>query len=1018
METSTQASLIAIADMFESYGSAFSLQADAALEFDGFSGIDVGAAPDFKAPITTVPLNSASTWLNAFANDTVRPVITAPGPALDGIRSSIVSQLGDLKAQFKATQNDTLSELEKIRVLEQGVLVLTDRSELIKKASEAMMAEDSEAAADMLNTARSSAETAIEVYEAAMSESPADPEATPQTHYQNIKRYLELHAAYAKLGGNKNPDATLLQSTFDSWIENFLADFGLGTNGLPSYELDPAVFVATSGHDIWYASRVIFGLTGTTALLGLEGYSAGVRSVSLNTMMTAFDKFYTKWETHVEANEVESAVIEANNLARILIEDRLSGGGLTSWEGFDSERLDFYDRTMLLIVDGNSDPSAVIQSGLRDNIYLAGQRYSNLLFDETNQRYQKYLESLEASAQSDAAEAIQFSGEEYTFFDQLHAVHTALSETDQLTGSTFETIFEGSVVEYTEMLRDSLAATQGDQTVLKENLEDMHRSLNRMIGAIAFLEKHFGEDESNETLIADLKTDWNDLHLEWVGIAQTKKAFWYLSKYTKALATASARYGDAVNAGYQQAFNVAAAGSLQALDQIAAGFDESLSSLRAESFTLHLPGDASIDRFYGRLRFNVEEEWWRVDLGGRVSFPDVGAQFTVINANLASNLDFGLNLYTNGPVSFGPAESNVSLDVTSAFLLAGNLGAGIEAASFSGTLTEDETGHYYAAEVSYNYTEPESTDLPGTHNFHISTGSDVPQQLFTEDLVIFEGGSGLSLSGSDEALSEVALETGVLVGIMRKPEAEGKDLNLVSPEDFYLLFRGQVAVANNPESFSLTLGAGTLAFNESFETRGSAIGSETRPSVSIPAAQPLEFVYYKEDHTNSDLRGTLHLQGSVAFTNLRFGLGDLNFCYAELESLTLVFGYDSATRKPTALMKDLVGELRVPLEADPQGDALGLKISAGDWGLNRMPTDGTISLSENLNLVDLGRLKLSLKGSEDPDQASSLSIQLIDDDTGVWVPRFDLAGVFILELVDTFLRRTNPVMKQQRSQLS
>jgi hypothetical protein len=377
-----------------------------------------------------------------------------------------------------------------------------------------------------------------------------------------------------------------------------------------------------------------------------------------------------------------------------------------------------------------------------------------------------------------------------------------------------------------------------DPAVVEETFNTLFETLLVAADVIAFIEEYLPGEAA---LLSEWKATWGALHLEWVGVAQARQAWWYLGAYAQELAAAAGRYGDGVGNATATAFQAAAGQAVVSLQAITSDFAGLFNSLDVERFKLSLPGDLLVERLFGRLEFNRHTTAWQVRFGGALRFPEANLSFAVERANLASDGNFSFALRTSGPAPFG-VDDTLRLDVANAFSLSGNLLEGtLSSASAAGTLTRELAGggvETYGVQLGYVYTPlPPPLQDRGEHRFDFAVGLGGELEVFTPDLVIFRGGLGFSLVvGADGVPQQGALSASAVVGILAKEGTEGGQ---VTPDDFLLRLDGQAAVAVSSAETTVTL-SGVLRLPEGFQaavcgTSGVPDPAAGRPVVSVPA---------------------------------------------------------------------------------------------------------------------------------------------------------------------------------------
>ena len=216
---------------------------------------------------------------------------------------------------------------------------------------------------------------------------------------------------------------------------------------------------------------------------------------------------------------------------------------------------------------------------------------------------------------------------------------------------------------------------------------------------------------------------------------------------------------------FQEAGREALVGLSETVDALA----EIVLGFGPERFQFALPGDLEVQRMFGNLGFNRITGEWAVDFGGRLFFDDYNLAFEVLPpTGMMSDGSFNLSLATDGPVPFGFEDT---LELSTAFTLSGNaLTPQLDSAMASGDLIhtpEGGTPGNYQISLDYDYEDP-----PGSHNFEVETTFEDQHPLFTNEIVIFEGGFGFALSTDANGMPlQGGVEAGMTLGILLREEA-------------------------------------------------------------------------------------------------------------------------------------------------------------------------------------------------------------------------------------------------------
>ncbi|MCC5808167.1 MAG: choice-of-anchor D domain-containing protein [Opitutales bacterium] len=529
-----------------------------------------------------------------------------------------------------------------------------------------------------------------------------------------------------------------------------------------------------------------------------------------------------------------------------------------------------------------------------------------------------------------------------------------------------------------------------DPAWIEANLAFAFDAVRLGADAIAFLQQQLPGETA---LIGQWTQTWEALQIPWIGVAEARRAWWQLGQYAEYLAWTAQRYGHGAGSAVETAFLASGAQALGALETIAGDLTTLFDGLGLEAFAFPLPGDLVVDRLFGRLSFNRLTEDWDIRFGGALRFPEINLAFAIDAASLASTGEFALALRTSGPAPFG-FDDSLRLDIANTFSLGGNyLSRTLSNASATGTLTRQVAGggpETYTLNLGYAYTPapPPATD-EGEHRFDFSLGVGGDLEVFTEDLVVFRGGLGFSLTvDADGQPLQGAFSASATVGILLKDGATEP----YTPDDFELRLDGQALVTVSGEERSIAL-SGNLFLPEGYQalacgSPGTPDPAAGRPFAIIPVTEPLVFTYFTDEHADADLRGTVRTSATFSLGNLRFALSGFERLWLDVCSLELALAFDSAIRRPTGRLRELDAVANIPL---PDGQNLRTAIKTADWSLNRLPTEGTIGLLEDLRLFSQGGFNLDMLGA-DPLGIPQTYIALFPADGEEPYPRLRIQG--------------------------
>jgi photosystem II stability/assembly factor-like uncharacterized protein len=958
--------LAALSRVFGSLGTGFEAflnQLDDA-DLPSLADLDPGTPPEFNNPVSTIPLDAWDAWLTTFANDSVIPFLNAP---IHESLTLLKGLLNSAREEFATARADLAPDLNRLRGLRDRLDRIARTRELLNEIAERSLAGDDDIIDLVAETQKAAAES-IAFASEYLNSLPAD--VSLPHRLGAIEMVIQSVAVGQITGLEVQVDSAELAQGLRNGAAQLLADAGLNPSG---QIVNPEQLESLSFRRLMVLGNAFLELAASEQLAGLDDSQPQNPVVYQHRAEQFYDlaraRKHQEWLQARDTADLENLAVSVIWLLDFS-EAEQSGFDLTPSEIATIDDA-FHETLTALRSRYGALGGSPLEEKLAWEFIEAAQGYfeveNRVIWRETRELLGQTPETrVDLSNQADPTSGVS------AVLRRL-AGHWTLLESNGLLDptrlATTQFSLRGWLQAYVNTLAQAAVTPDGsgiDVAYVEANFQNIFNALLAASDIIAFLEEYLPEEAN---LRQNWQATWQALHLEWIGVAQARQAWWYLSQYVQALADASQSFGAGVSTATQAAFRAAAAQALTNLQAVTDDFAELVASLDLEAFLFPLPGDLVLDRLFGRVEFNRITGFWRVAFGGALRFPDINLAFSLDRGELASNGDFALALRTSGPAPFG-FDDSLQLDIANSFSLSGNLLARtLSSASANGTLIRQlpEGGQEtYSVSLGYVYTpSPPPNQNQGEHrfNFNLDVGGDI--EVFTEDLVLFRGGLGFALVlSADGVPTQGAFEVSAVVGILAKPGAVAP----YTPDDFQLRLDGQASVEVNGEESVLTL-SGLLFLPEGFQaatcgTPGMPNPAAGRPVVVIPATQPLAFTYRSPSHPQVPLRNTVAFSGSLALADLRFSLPGLDLLWIDVCTFNLVFGFDAATGKPTATLTDVAATINVPL---PDGQQVRTGVQTANWSLNRLPQEGLIFLQTDLTLFNAGGFKLELLGIPEAD---------------------------------------------------
>ncbi|BET66413.1 hypothetical protein ASA1KI_13310 [Opitutales bacterium ASA1] len=491
-----------------------------------------------------------------------------------------------------------------------------------------------------------------------------------------------------------------------------------------------------------------------------------------------------------------------------------------------------------------------------------------------------------------------------------------------------------------------------------------------------------------------------NLTVKIAAIAEAQKAWWLLSEYTGLLIVAGQRQTTLANQVLRQAVEGSIAHTLEFSRRVSAAIAADVAARIAadvEPFELRLPGDLVVRRVFGDFVFERNIPRFTATFGGYLEFPEIDTEFFIDAATISTDGSFALDVRTKGPIDAGGDD----LRYTMALRVNGSPGGVLQDATGTGELhvrkagsAEDAPEDVYEVTVAY---------VPGAVApapvFRLQTSAE-GVFVFDDDLVAFEASSFLQFT---RAARTGVFGLGGTVGTIAKRENFTRDD--VEKKDFRLLFEDvQMSLAYRENGFGVTLEEGRVVLDpEIFEVR---IGSfncddlesdpefpEERQSpfaaLLTPITADVEFV--GDDETRFAFRGA---PGGtrISFGNFGFEIPGVSGLIVDVCEVELLFPEDGLPR-----LADLDARLTIPLEgeevtvplpgaavaaasddglvsAQSLGKFVRTRLGAKNWGLDGLPEGLSVTLLDDLEIVEEEAIRITVLGESCEQSPTSLAL--------------------------------------------
>ncbi|MFP4541191.1 MAG: hypothetical protein ACLFR7_06140, partial [Opitutales bacterium] len=885
--------------------------------------LDVGQPPEFADPETAIPFDVLDAWIVGVGNEFVRPTLNGGAEAtIAPIRAMLDAFAADLTA---AREQATLPSLPQIERLKKVNDLNRKAAAAVREAGAASLLGDDRT--DLLDRTQALAEEAAEVAAGFLADMPAA-KTDFRTGFSGISFYAGAVASAALVGSDLAIDEALIFSKLDEWRATWLDGYGLNPDGSVK---DAATF-GTLGHDdLRFLLSAAIDLGAREQALQREPSNALPRVLARHE----FELCRARYLAAVAANDLEARAYFAMRLLDLApIEDLL----------------DFTDpaapeEALLLLEAFQETWEAVAQSAgggpTRAKLATSLLRAARHLVEADNQRARRRAADLfgETAGAGVPLPTMAVAEQPPTFLESLSAAFRILAEANLFPPAAEERAQSNSGA-FLENYFAALGEAYGDTTLVEQHLRGSLDALETMLDIIAWTRAHLPAEGE---LLGEFETSWRALHMRWVGMAAAQEQAWLLAAYIRELGAAATRYGEGVGSSLEAAFTTAAREAGDGLEDVVGALAGLVDAIGSEAFEFALPGDLRIERLGGLLALDRVTGAWNLAFDGRASFPEVNVVFDLREAALASTGEFELSMLTSGPVPFGLQEG-VELEIENAFSLGGNLFTPrLDSFSASGRLFADESATTYDVALDYSFLDPD-------HLFAVETSFSGPHVLFTDDLLVLEGGFGFNLRTNGGSVpTQGGLATQMKVGLLARPTAED-EVALRDEGDYYLVFEGMAAVGFDTvrQVSTLRLESGQLTLPNDVFTDEENPGPATialQSVISVEVSLEDGAVTFGDENGNPEVR--------IGFNNLKADLPGVEGAQLTIANAVLLL---SGTAFP--VLENIDASFQFPLPGGDADDAaqhrlVQTTITGVNWRIDGFPDAATIALANEVHLVDL-----------------------------------------------------------------
>lgn len=882
------------------------------------SSFDVGRAPEFEAPETVIPFDVVDAWLVAISNEVVAPAVNG---SLNATLEPARAVLGSLQKEVNALRTDLAPTLPQIREL----------ARIVELNAAARSAAEAAAVAGRLGsdgTELTNQLTANAVAAAGRAREwllDLDAATDLKTGLAILSVYVDAAAKAQEAGSNEHFDPQLVAAKIVSFRSRVLSSFGFAPDGAPA---DQAKVSALNQSDL---RLIILSLLEIDALEQKMGDTEG-NSLAVLMGRRLFELLRGRYTAALEAADIEEEAVIAVHLAH------LAGDyGALTFPATDAEVVFMADAWRSTL-----DAIAARTSGGASGQKLAASMMdaaTRLVAAQNRAVSRRKLESFGQEPKKEEAAGLGLA--ERSFLEQVRRARAVLEGRGLFTAVMLAG-YRSSLSSWLDQSREAFARDYPDTASVERNVEGAAAALQGLTDMLAFVDDLVPDDVQ---LIGRMQATWQAHHVKWTGVAEARKAHWYLAAYAREVTAAAARYGDGTGTALTNALRVAGTEAMAGLKRVTDAMVALLDTVSLEDFTFPLPGDLRIDAAHGRLVFNRVTGAWEVGFGSTLRFPDTEFSLDVRDATLAKNGDYSLSLGTTGAVPLG-GSSKISYTVAD-FTAAGNTAQQIQF-SGNGTLTYDGSnlpGDEFSVGLGLAF---DSTTGVVDLNANLNNSP----LVFAEDFVLLNGAAGLTFGTQSPA---GALRVSGKLGLL----ARQKPLPVagLGAEDFWLTIDAlPTTFTFTDEDVKAEFTGGTITLPPDLFSSSAQPGA-VPVTLAITGRLCVRYIFATRALEFCSDPGAPY---TLALANLKLSLAELPGFELGISAATLEL---SGTQFP--LLKNLTASVTVPLPGadatDPQKNTSGsFNITAQNWRIDGLPEAASIGIAQNLRLADFGGFQVDL----------------------------------------------------------
>lgn len=882
------------------------------------ASFDVGRAPEFETPETVIPFDIVDAWLVAISNDVVAPAVNG---TLNATLEPARAVIGSLQKEVAAVRTDLAPTLPQIRQLARIVeLNAAARRASATAAAQSRLGEDGAGLTSQL--------TANAVAAAGRAKEwlrDLDAATDLKTGLAILTVYVDAAAKAQEAGSNEHFDPALVGTKIVDFRNRVLSSFGFAPNGSPA---DQARVAALNPMDL----RLLISSLLEMDALQQRMSTSDDNELAVTMSRRQFDLLRNRYTAALERADIEEEAVMAVHLLH------LAGDyGLVTFPATDAEvafMADAWRSTHDAIVAraGSQVSGAKLAAGILEAA-------SRVVTTEQEAVLRRKVESF--GQEPKKKETAGLGAAERSFLEQVSRARAVL-EGRRLFTAAMLAGYRSSLSSWLDNSRAAIARDFPDTASVERNVEGAATTLQSLTDMLVFLDDLVPEDVQ---LIGRMQATWQAHHVKWTGVAEARKAHWYLAAYARELTAAMARYGDGTGLALTNALRVAGTEAMGGLKRVTDAMVALLDTVSLEEFTFPLPGDLRIDAAHGRLVFNRITGAWEVGFGSTLRFPDTEFSLDVREATLAKNGDYSLNLGTTGAVPLG-GSSKISYTVAD-FSAAGNTAQQIQF-SGNGTLTYDGSnlpGDEFSVGLGLAF---DSTTGVVDLNANLNNSP----LVFAEDFVLLNGAAGLTFGTQSPAGAlRVSGKLGLLARQKPLPAAG------LAADDFWLTIDAlPTTFTFTDEDVKAEFTGGTITLPPDLFSSTAQPGSPP-VTLSLTGRLCVRYVFATRALEFCSDPGAPY---TLALANLKLSLAELPGFELGISTATLEL---SGTQFP--LLKNLNASVSVPMPGADATDAqqntsATFNITAQNWRIDGLPEAASIGIGQNLRLADFGGFQIDL----------------------------------------------------------